>query len=94
MLNLKESQVFGILSYIPFFCVAVFIVKNDDSFIQFHSKQGIVIFGIFLFSFLPIIGYIPLLISLILIIIGASKAYKGYKYKFPYLYDLSTHIDF
>jgi uncharacterized membrane protein len=93
-LKLSEKQVFGVLSYLPFFCVAIFILKNDDSFIKFHSKQGIVLFGIFLLSFLPLLGSVALLVFLCACIVGASKASKGEKYKIPYLYKLSEHIDF
>ena len=43
--KLDENKIFGILSYISILCLIPLFAKKDDSFIYFHAKQGLVLFG-------------------------------------------------
>ena len=69
-------------------------MKEGNEKIRFHARQGLVIFGIYILSALPLIGGLLFLIAMILTLIGVLKTYKGEKYKIPYIYDLSTKINF
>ncbi|MDD3491709.1 MAG: hypothetical protein PHG13_02005 [Candidatus Pacebacteria bacterium] len=43
--KLDENKIFGILSYISILCLIPLFTKKDDSFVYFHAKQGLVLFG-------------------------------------------------
>ncbi|MFH0905397.1 MAG: hypothetical protein V1826_01615 [bacterium] len=40
-----EDKVFAALSYISILFVVPLVLKHDDQYIQFHAKQGLVLFG-------------------------------------------------
>ena len=65
---------------------------------MFHAKQGMVIFGISIIGMLSIplfgLGFLINTLTLVLVIIGAIKAYQGEKYKFPVISDLAEKINF
>lgn len=92
--DMSADTLYSILSYFPFISIIIYIVREDSEEIRFHSKQGVIIFLFYLASVLPLIGLLFLIVGLTLSIIGASKAYKGIKYKIPYIYDLSRKINF
>jgi|694.fasta_scaffold01486_22 uncharacterized membrane protein len=92
--EMSPETLYSVLSYFPFLCVIIYIVREDSEDIRFHSKQGVIIFLFYLASVFPLIGLLSLLAGLTLSIVGASKAYKGIKYKIPYIYDLSRKINF
>lgn len=90
----SENQLYGILAYVPFVSIVIYIIKDDNEDIRFHARQGLVIFGLFLIGMIPFVG-IPFLIgAIIAALVGAAKAYKGIKYKLPFIYSLSKKINF
>jgi uncharacterized membrane protein len=38
----NEKILWGILSYLGILCLLPLLLKKDDSFIQFHAKQGLI----------------------------------------------------
>ncbi len=95
---MDDKQLMSILSYLPFLCVVIYVLKDKDEDIRFHARQGIIIFAGFILGFvlglIPIVGAGLILISTIFMLIGMSKAYKGEKYKIPYVYKYSQRISF
>ena len=93
-----ESKIFAALSYLWILSIIFYVIKKDDAFIQFHAKQGIVLFGLHVVSmFLFFLGPLSFLIGLaafVLMVIGAVKAYGGEKYRIPYVADLAEKINF
>lgn len=93
-----ESKVFAALSYLWILSIIFYVIKKDDAYIQFHAKQGIVLFGLHVVSmFLFFLGPLSFLIGLaafVLMVIGAVKAYGGEKYRIPYVADLAEKINF
>ncbi len=92
--NMEERRLLSILAYVPFLCVVIYILKDKDEAIRFHARQGIIIFFIFVLCIIPVLGIVPLIVSVILMLIGMSKAYKGEQYKIPYVYKYSERINF
>lgn len=92
--TIDDRKIFAILCYLSIFSIIAYVLKKDDEFIQFHAKQGMVLFlGIFLI-YIPVIGGILGLGILTLSIIGAIKAYQGEKYRIPVVADLADKINF
>lgn len=92
--KISDEELLAVLSYVPFLNIIVYVIKEDNQDVRFHAKQGLVIFGLYILSFLPYIGVLFLFLALIATLIGAAKAYKGEKYKIPYIYDVSKKINF
>lgn len=89
-----DSNLLAALSYLWILSIIFYVLKKDDSYVQFHSRQGIVLFGLSLVGMVPFIGWPIGLIALVLIVIGALKAYQGEKYKMPLISDLAEKINF
>ena len=92
--SINESYLLGALSYLWILSVLFYVLKKDDSFVQFHAKQGMVIFGISLIGLFPVLGWPLELLALVLIIIGGLKAYQGEKYKIPLVSEVAQKINF
>ena len=70
------------------------LVKKDDEFVQFHAKQGLVLFiaGI-VFMIIPIIGWLANLVVFLAVIVGFIKAIQGERYEMPLVGDLAKKIN-
>lgn len=81
------------LSYIWILSVVLLLVKKDSQYVQFHAKQGTVLFAISVF-----IGLIqplwPLNIVIVAIaIVGLIRAYRGQAWEIPFVKDLASKIN-
>ena len=90
----QESRINAVVSYVFVFSVVLYIINKEDKFVQFHAKQGIIIAMIMLVGFIPVLGVPFLLLSFVLSIIGASKAYIGEEFKIPFVFKYAQKIDF
>lgn len=79
------------------------LVEKENDFVRFHAVQSLVTFaGLFVIGILaPIIPILGALISMLMSLIGIVlwlllmyKAYKGEKYKLPYVGDFSEELLF
>ncbi len=88
----------GALCYVLGFVsgIVFLIMEKKNEYIRFHALQSVVVFlGLFILNFiLGVIPIIGLLISLLLFPVGLVlwillmfKAYKGEKFKLPYIGD-------
>lgn len=95
-----EENIAGLISYLLGFITGIifFVSEKESEFVKFHAMQSIilsiiltVLYGIL--SFIPIIGWIMLLIlplfTLILWIVLMIKAYKHEYFKLPIIGDLA-----
>ena len=58
--QIQEGKFFAIISYLSFFCIISLVLKKDNPFALYHSKQGLVLFvfetAAFILSIIPILG--------------------------------------
>jgi len=91
-----DENIAGLLCYILGFITGIvfLLIEKENKFVRFHAMQSLMTFlGIFIISiiggFIPIIGWIISIllvpISAILWILLMFKAYKGEKYKLPFI---------
>lgn len=94
----SDSNIIAALSYLWILSVVIYVLKKDDKFIVFHARQAMIVFGISVIgwatSLIMGIGVIISIVALVLIIIGALKAYKGEWYKLPVIADYAEKINF
>lgn len=79
----SESKLMGALSYIWIVSIIMLLLKKDDQFVQFHARQGLVIFVASWLWFIPFLGWIVALLAFICAIVGFIKAYSGEKFPIP-----------
>ncbi|HVX92661.1 MAG TPA: DUF4870 domain-containing protein [Candidatus Dojkabacteria bacterium] len=100
----KDNAVLAALSCIPIVGAVVFFVEKKDLFVRYYAAQyGLLILWFpiaFVLGLIPVIGWIiglcvlPLagLGILILVILGALKAYKGERFDIPMLSDWALKL--
>lgn len=92
--NANDKNIVAALSYLWILSVVLYVLKKDDKYIEFHAKQGMVLFVLSFLGMFPVLGWPLWVISFLLIIVGALKAYKGEKYRIPLIADVAEKIKF
>ncbi len=97
---IKEGKIYAVVSYWLFLCILPLLLKKDNKFAVFHSKQGLVLF-IFLvagliFSIIPFLGWIVykfvLFTYLLLCLWGSVQALMGNYARITIVADLADKI--
>lgn len=93
----SDSNLNAALSYLWVISIIMLLTKKEDPFIQFHAKQGTVLFVATFIWIILLIGWIlqPIVVFLVFIasVVGFIKAYQGEKYKLPLVGDLAEKIN-
>ncbi len=99
----EDSNILAMLSYLWILSVVFYIIKKDeDDFVVFHARQGMVLLGasivLFFLGFIPLLGWLVgffgWIAIIVLSIIGMIKAYQGERYNIPGVGDLAKKINF
>ena len=96
-LTFNEQTIMAGLSYVGPLVLVPFLTKKEDPFIQFHVKQGMLVFGIYLVIWL-LGGWLfflsPLLslVALIFSILGIVNALKSKEKELPLIGKYASHI--
>jgi len=96
--KIKKDVDIAAVSYVPFICLIALYRRKDSDFVQFHARQGTVIFvlGIIVYiignlsSWLYILRTIFFILLLVSIVIGFSTALNGEIHKIPFISDLAS----
>lgn len=95
--DVEENKMMAVLAYIWILFLVPMLLKKNSKFCQFHAKQGLVIFIIWIVGslvfWIPIFGQALLLILLVIDIIAIIKAYSGEWWEIPYVYDWSKKFN-
>ena len=85
-----DDNVAGFLCYLLGFLTGIvfLIVEKKSSFVKFHAKQSTITFLILfvvslILGWIPIIGFLVLILSLILWLLLMVKALRGERYRLP-----------
>lgn len=89
----SDSNLMGALCYISILSIVMLLVKKDDPFVQFHAKQGVVLFVCSFIGIVPVVGWILSLCVLVLAIMGFINALQGKQAKLPVVGDLAEKIN-
>lgn len=92
----------GVLSYIGILFLVPLLVRKNDTFVQFHAKQGLALFicevATCLIAWIPVIGWIIGLVAwimwLILAITGIMNVVKGKQVPLPVIGKLGEKFKF
>ena len=97
-----DDNLMAALSYVWIISIIMLVTKKDSDFIQFHAKQGFVLFVVSVIwwiitvalFFLWFISWIIYLVIFIAAVIGFIKAYSGERYSLPVVGDIAAKINF
>lgn len=89
-----DRNLLAALGYVWILGLVMLVIKRNDTFIQFHAKQGVILFIISLVGFIPVIGWILWALSVAGMVIGFINAWQGKEYKLPIVYGWSQKIHF
>ena len=94
-----EPNVAGLLCYLVGWISGLifFLIEKENKFVRFHALQSLIVFGglnvlAVILSFIPVLVFlaIPLgLFGLVLWVFLMFKAYKGLRYKLPFIGDIA-----
>ena len=95
-----ENRILAAVSYLGILCLVPLLLKKNDKFVEFHAKQGLVLFIaeviVWFINIIPFLGQmIWLMASLVFFavsIIGLVKAWQGEKWEIPFLADYARKI--
>ena len=91
--DVEENKVMAALSYIWILSVLFLLLKKESPFVQFHAKQGVVIFAASVIAgFIPIIGWLLNIALLVVAIMGIVNAYQGKSTKLPFIFTIAEQI--
>lgn len=92
-----EDTKIAALVYIPFVCLAVLLLRKDNSeFVSFHAKHALVLLLIAIFAILlspKFIKSLAIMAVYAVFVYGAFEASKGRKWYFPGVTELANTID-
>ena len=96
--NIKENdtqdeKIWAFLGYLGPFCVIPLLVKKDNKFIQFHAKQGLVMFIAECFIWIPILGWLLAVFIFVVWIMALIKVFNGEYWKIPVIGDIAEKIN-
>lgn len=91
----QENKLLAAISYLWIVSIIMLLIKKDSKFVQFHAKQGLVLFiASIILWFIPIIGWILNLLVVVAVVVGFIKALSGEYYKMPAVSILAEKINF
>ncbi|MCX6792415.1 MAG: DUF4870 domain-containing protein [Candidatus Falkowbacteria bacterium] len=94
--DVQSSRLIAALSYFWILFLIPLLLKRDSKFAQFHAKQGLVLFIVefivSLIMWVPLIGQVLFLATIVLAVAGIVKAYSGEWWKLPFIYKWSEKI--
>ncbi|KKR08565.1 MAG: hypothetical protein UT32_C0001G0085 [Parcubacteria group bacterium GW2011_GWC2_39_14] len=96
-----NNKILAAMSYLGFLCFVPLFLKKSSPFVQFHAKQGLVLFiAEVIISFINIIPFLGQLVWFLAIVVfcivsikGMIKAWDGVYWKIPVLSDYAKKIN-
>lgn len=100
--DIEENKFITLLSYFWLLSLVPLLVKKESPFAQFHAKQGLALFlvwmaGLFVLLFIPILGWMLMpvlhLAGLVLSVIGIVNVWQGKAWEMPVMKDIVKKLN-
>ncbi len=88
----SKNQWMAVLACIPIVGLILMLVEKEDEFVRYMGAQFALVGVLQLFSWVPIVGWIMAPLTLVLIIVGMVKAYKGERFDVPVISGLALKL--
>ena len=91
----SDNKLMAAICYIWIIGLILLFLKKDSPFVQFHAKQGTVLFvASVVLGFVPLLGWILNIVVFVFAIIGLISALQGKKTELPLVSNLAKMINF
>jgi fumarate reductase subunit D len=95
-----EDKIMLVLAYLGLLSLIPLLTVKDSPFVQYHSKQGLMLFlvmlPIALLNVIPLLGWLLYCVAwvgyVVTVILGITKALKGERWAIPLVSDLAAKI--
>jgi uncharacterized membrane protein len=91
-LDVELNKTVAALSYVWILCLVPLLTKRDSEYVQFHAKQGLVLFIASFLCWFPIIGWLLSIVILVLSVMGVLKTLSGEWWEAPVIFEWSKRI--
>ncbi len=88
----SQNQWMAVLACIPIVGLILMLVEKEDEFVKYMGAQFTLVGVLQLFSWVPIIGWLMAPLTLVLIIVGMVKSYKGERFDIPVISGLALKL--
>jgi uncharacterized membrane protein len=88
----EKNQWMGVLACIPIVGLILMFVEKDDNFVRYMGAQYTLVGVLQFFSWVPVIGWLLAPLTIVLIIVGMVKAYKGERFDVPVITGLALKL--
>lgn len=89
----EEERYTAALSYVWILCLYPLLFKKHSAFIQFHAKQGLVLFVLEIVSFMFLfLAPVVIILCVILSILGIRAALAGKYWRIPLIGQLVKKV--
>lgn len=91
--DIQQNKFWALLSYLHYLFLIPLLAKKDSKFCQFHAKQGLVMFILWFFVWIPILGWLLGLFLFIAWIIVVINVLQGKYWKIPVIGDYAEKLN-
>ncbi|MBU3925064.1 hypothetical protein KJ854_03955 [Patescibacteria group bacterium] len=91
--DIQQNKLWALLGYLGILVLIPLLAKKDSKFAQFHAKQGLVMFIIGFFLWIPIVGWLAAIAWIFIWIIAVIKVLQGQYWKAPVIGDFAQKIN-
>ncbi len=84
--DVQENKDIAAVSYLWCMSIIIYLARKDSPFIQYHAKQGIVLFLLSIpVWFIPVVGHFLEFLLLAGMVMGFLNAFQGQKEDVPFI---------
>jgi uncharacterized membrane protein len=99
--DIADDKALAAISYLGVLCLISLFFKRDSNFVQFHAKQGTMLFVVeiilWFINVIPFLGQLIWFFGCILFIVisikGIVSAWRGEYWEIPYLSEYAKKIN-
>lgn len=91
--DIEQNKFWALLSYFHILFLIPLLAKKESKFAQFNAKQGLIMFILEFFVWIPILGWLLGLALFIAWIIVVIKVLQGQYWKIPVIGDYAEKIN-
>jgi len=92
--DVQKNKVLAAVSYLYIASLIILLVKKDSPFVQFHAKQGFVIFiAALIAGFIPLVSWILSIVVFVVVLVGFISAMQGKWYKISGVESIAQKIN-
>jgi len=98
LIDVDEDRLMAALSYMWFLVFVPLVLRSHNKFVRFHAKQGLVLFGLIIVSWLAaawisVVGSVLFLILMIIDLVALVQALLGKRWKIPVIGQLADRFN-